>query len=261
MTAYYNEIDPFAAQWLRNLIAEGVIAPGVVDERSILDVMPAELEQYTQCRFFAGIGVWSYALRQAGWPDDRPVWTGSCPCQPFSKAGSGEGFADERHLWPAWFHLISQCKPAEVFGEQVAAAIKHGWLDLVADDLEACGYAFGAARFGASLVGAPIERQRIYFVAEHIGSRMEGPFESRNSGQAGSWGWRGEEDLRAIASAPMQPGDRWPQPILRSMDDGLAGSVGKLRAYGNAINAEAARAVVLAYLEARSCSTKNEEAA
>jgi DNA (cytosine-5)-methyltransferase 1 len=27
VTAYYNEIDPFAAQWLRNLIDAGHIAP------------------------------------------------------------------------------------------------------------------------------------------------------------------------------------------------------------------------------------------
>ena len=42
MTAYYNEIDPYAAQLLRNLIDAGDIAPGVVDERSIEDVAPAE---------------------------------------------------------------------------------------------------------------------------------------------------------------------------------------------------------------------------
>lgn len=30
-TAYYNEIDPFAAAWLQNLIDAGCIAPGVVD--------------------------------------------------------------------------------------------------------------------------------------------------------------------------------------------------------------------------------------
>lgn len=31
--AYYNELDPYAAQWLRNLIAAGHIAPGDVDGR------------------------------------------------------------------------------------------------------------------------------------------------------------------------------------------------------------------------------------
>ncbi|MFC2858988.1 hypothetical protein [Citrobacter farmeri] len=51
--AYYNEIDPFAAQWLRNLIAGGHIAPGEVDERSIEDVIPDDLRGFTQCHFFA----------------------------------------------------------------------------------------------------------------------------------------------------------------------------------------------------------------
>lgn len=109
MASYYNEIDPYAAQWLRNLIAAGHIAPGDVDERSIEDVRPSDLAGYTQCHFFAGIGVWSLALRRAGWADRQRAWTGSCPCQPFSSAGAGAGFADERHLWPAFHHLIEQC--------------------------------------------------------------------------------------------------------------------------------------------------------
>jgi DNA (cytosine-5)-methyltransferase 1 len=169
MTAYYNEIDPFAAQWLRNLIDAGHIAPGHVDTRSIEDVTPHELAGYTQCHFFAGTGGWSLALRLAGWPDDRPVWTGSCPCQPFSAAGKGAGFDDERHLWPTWFHLIEQCRPAVVFGEQVAAAVGHQWLDGVCADLEGQDYAVGAAVLPACAVGAPHRRDRLWFVARLMG--------------------------------------------------------------------------------------------
>src|SRR4051812_42894245 len=118
MTAYYNEVDRYAAQWLRNLIADGRIAAGDVDERSIADVRSDDLIGYTQCHFFAGVAGWSLALRQIGWPDDHPVWTGSCPCQPFSIAGKGEAFRDARHLWPVWSRLIGERRPAICFGEQ-----------------------------------------------------------------------------------------------------------------------------------------------
>ncbi len=121
MVAYYNENDPFAAAWLRELVKAGHIAPGDVDERSVMEVQPDDLEGYAQCHFFAGIGGWSHALRLAGWPDDRPVWTGSCPCQPLSSAGQQKGHADERHLWPAFQSLIAERRPATVFGEQVAS--------------------------------------------------------------------------------------------------------------------------------------------
>ena len=176
MVAYYNEIDPKAAAWLRELIKQGHIAPGDVDERSISDVKPDDLRGYTQCHFFAGIGVWSYALRRAGWPDDRPVWTGSCPCQPFSSAGKRKGTSDERHLWPHWFHLISQCCPSDVFGEQVASKDGRAWFDTVQSDMEALGFAVGAADLCAAGVGAPHIRQRLWFVAERLAdARRAGP--------------------------------------------------------------------------------------
>lgn len=184
--AYYNEIDPYAAQWLRNLIAGGHIAPGDVDERSIVDVRPSDLEGYTQCHFFAGIGGWSYAARLAGWPDDKALWTGSCPCQPFSTAGRRAGFDDERHLWPAWFGLVSQCEPAAIFGEQVEAAVRVGWLDTVFADLEGAGYACGAAVLGAHSVGAPHIRQRLYFVANSGRERLDRkPARLRGAGSTG----------------------------------------------------------------------------
>ncbi|MCA8237699.1 DNA cytosine methyltransferase [Burkholderia cenocepacia] len=165
MPAYYNEHDPYAAQWLRNLITAGHIAPGDVDERSIEDVRPDDLRAYDQCHFFAGIGVWSHALRRAGWPDDRPVWTGSCPCQPFSAAGKGAGFDDERHLWPAWYWLIGECRPPVIFGEQVASSAVEPWIDLVHADLEAVDYAYGCEPFPSAGVGAPHIRDRAFWMA------------------------------------------------------------------------------------------------
>lgn len=164
--AYYNEFDPYAAEWLENLIRAKEIADGEIDTRDIREVKADELKGFDQHHFFAGIGGWSFALRLANWPDSRPVWTGSCPCQPFSTAGKQQGTDDDRHLWPAWFELISECRPPVVFGEQVASAIRHGWIDAVYDDLEKEGYACGAAVLPACGVGAPHLRQRLWFVAD-----------------------------------------------------------------------------------------------
>lgn len=171
--AYYNEIDPYAAQWLRNLISAGHIAPGDVDERSIMDVQPDDLKGYDQCHFFAGIGGWSVAARLAGWSDDRPLWTGSCPCQPFSVAGRGGAQKDERHLWPTFFELIRACRPDVVMGEQVAAAVGKNWLDGVHSDLEGIGYSFGATVVPACAVDAPHRRDRLWFVADASQERRD----------------------------------------------------------------------------------------
>lgn len=171
MVAYYNEFDKHAAAWLRELIKEGLIADGEVDERSICDVSPADLAGFEQCHFFAGIGGWSLALRQAGWPDNRPVWSGSCPCQPFSSAGQRKGFADERHLWPDFFRLIEACRPVTVFGEQVASKDGLAWLDTVRADLEKTHYSWGGADLCAAGFGAPHIRQRLYWVADANSNR------------------------------------------------------------------------------------------
>ena len=171
---YYNEIDSYAAQWLRNLMLKGHLPRGDVDTRCIEEVRADDLRGYAQCHFFAGIGGWPLALRMASWPDTRPAWTGSCPCQPFSAAGKQQGKSDQRHLWPVWFRLIRECHPPVVFGEQVASAIAHEWLDETAHDLEGQGYAVATTVLPACSVGAPHRRDRLWFVA-HSASEQMGP--------------------------------------------------------------------------------------
>ncbi len=250
MTAYYNEHDKFAAQWLRNLIAEGHISDGEVDERDIQDVRADELVGFTQCHFFAGIGVWSYALRQAGWPDERPVWTGSCPCQPYSVASVGHGGAkgqgDERDHWPDMCRLVKERKPPVVYGEQVADAVGWGWWDRAALDLEDEAYACASAVLRADAIGADHQRKRFYWVAD-----------------AGREGWAGYQQgpwVPFAAEAPLtEHGDGFFR-VRRALDgdyedllpgDGVPVAVERCAAkgYGNAIVPEVAAGFIRGHID------------
>ncbi|MCE2579560.1 DNA cytosine methyltransferase [Komagataeibacter sp. FNDCR1] len=192
MDAYYNEWDAPTAEWLRQICAGHHLPAGHVDTRSIRDVRAEDVRGYDQAHFFAGIGGWPLALRLAGY-GHLPCWTGSPPCQPFSVAGQQRGNDDERHLAPVWLDLVRECKPPILFGEQVEAAIGHGWLDDLFDALEAEGYACGAAVLPACSVGAPHIRKRLFFGAirladAHQGKRRwlpDGEGRQRDRAQAG----------------------------------------------------------------------------
>jgi DNA (cytosine-5)-methyltransferase 1 len=189
MTAYYNEFDKNAAAWLRELIKMNLIAHGEVDDRSILDVEPSDLRAFKQHHFFAGIGGWSYSLRLARWPDNHPVCTASLPCQPFSSAGKRRGKQDERHLLPHFIELVKRCDFPVIFGEQVPAAIRHGWLDGLYDEMERENYAVGACVLTAAGEGAPHIRQRLYWVANTINDgdkqTLGSFYDEKNSEQTG----------------------------------------------------------------------------
>ncbi len=279
--AYYGDNDLYAVQWLKNLIQKQLITPGEVDERPIQDVKPSDLKSFTRCHFFAGIAGWDLALRLASFPLDRPVWTGSCPCQPFSTAGARRGFADERHLWPFWFHLISVCRPPVVFGEQVANGSRP-WLDLVCADLEGADYAVGAAVLPAAGVGAPHIRDRVWFVAQSNRQGQHGlPVDAEMAAVPQPvpdslcdplWdqsGWSGRTNGSG-ASLAREPGENAADPDEQSSGrsaesrrqrchwdvepgvgrvvDGFPTRAQRLRAYGNAIVPQAAQVFIEAYL-------------
>lgn len=232
--AYYNEIDPYAAEWLRNLIAAGLITAGDVDTRSIVDVRPSDLEGYERCHFFAGIGVWGLSLRLADWPPGRPVWTGSCPCQPFSAAGRRAGFGDARHLWPIWFDLIRQCRPSAVLGEQVAGPDGSIWLAAVRSDLEREDYAFGAADLPAAGGGAPHPRQRHFFMGRCGRSDADSGagYGRHRDVQVG----REQNASAALPALLSFRSERAAEPRPAALDHGPSARVGRCRAYGNAID-------------------------
>jgi DNA (cytosine-5)-methyltransferase 1 len=243
----YNEIDDYAVHWLRALISEGHVAPGRVERTGIEHLRPEHVANAKQVHFFAGIGVWSHALRLAEWPDDRPVWTGSCPCQPFSQAGSARGSSDARHLWPAWFALIRECRPPVIFGEQVASKSGRYWLDAVSADLETLGYAVGAADLCAAGVGAPHIRQRLFWVAyadgdanqqyagelpgdevQHVERGPHCNYTPQPNGKDNAWS---VADWMPCDDGLRRPFESGTPPLV----DGAPEVLGRLRGYGNAI--------------------------
>lgn len=251
MKTYYNEFDKKKCAALKELIADGLISAGDIDNRPIQEVTADDVKGYTRCHFFAGVGLWDYALNLAGWEEDRPVWTGSCPCQPFSSAGRQKGKSDDRHLWPEWFRLIRECSPPTVFGEQVESAIAHGWLDDVYQGLEAQGYAVGAAVLPASAVGAPHRRNRLWFVGNASSTRSQGH-------------GRPEQELcekrrETKERYPWQTGvwidcpdgkQRLVEPGIRLLADGYPNRVLQLHCAGDGIVPQVAAEFITAYMEA-----------
>lgn len=251
---YVNEIDPFCAKWIQNLMDADVLPRGHIDTRSIEDVTPNDLAGYTQHHFFAGLGGWIYALDLAGWPRDRAVWTGSCPCQPFSQAGEGAGFEDERHLWPAFQHLIAQCRPSVVLGEQVASKDADAWIDLVHADMEGMGYAFGCVPFAAAGVGAPQARERTSWVADTYGTGLQGHGQSGWKHGAQRWADAARHPAASGVVEWVTDREGFTRPIesgTRPLAHGISGRVGRLCAYGNAIVPQQQAEFIRAYVEAR----------
>lgn len=242
MLAYYNELAQYPAQWLRNLHPDAD-----VDDRSIADVGVDDVAAYDRVHLFAGIGGWEYALRLAGWPDSEPVWTGSCPCQPFSQCGKKRGREDERHLWPEMFRLISANHPPTIFGEQVTGKAGLGWFDGVRVDLEGIGYSCGMAVLPAACVGSPHKRDRIFWVADAAWPPRDRPIvrsDARAHGRVPGSEWSDYYSYPCSDGKVRRVGRR-----VQPLDARISGDLDQLLAYGNSIVPQVATEFVSSYMD------------
>jgi DNA (cytosine-5)-methyltransferase 1 len=160
---------------------------------------------------------------------------GGFPCQEMSRAGARTGLAGERSgLWREMVRTVRMVGPKLVIVENVAELLDRG-MGEVLGDLAALGYDTEWHCISARDIGAPQLRDRIWIVAYAVGARRQRLVTGENPGASRHWGVRGAEDLQRIAAAPFERSSRWPQPLLRRVDDGISGNVDRLRGLGNAI--------------------------
>lgn len=271
----FNEIDPFLGQWLKNLWPKCIVNIGDIKETNA-----KALKGYKRVHLFAGIGGWEYALMIAGWPRNRPVWSGSCPCQPFSCAGKQKGTDDERHLWPEFCRLIKQCRPPTVFGEQVASKLGRAWLARVRDDLEGLGYAVGAADLPTACLGSPHIRQRLWWVARLANPNMQQQNDTvkraaskvkgrQNNKKYRKWGAseKLERESTSFSGKAVNGLRAWDnyqlvscldgnfrriEPGVFPLAHGIPSRVGRLHAYGNSNCPQVAAIFIRSFLQAES---------
>lgn len=199
-------------------------------------------------------GGWPIAFRLAGWPDSRPVWSGSCPCGPYSIVGKRQAQADARDLWPAWFSLMGPECP-DIFGEQVADAIELGWYDRTADDLDTIQKSCWPVVLPSCATGQGNKGERLFFVAKanpqglerHPRNEREIIQRALSTGYAATpsicdfiEGWDG-------LKRPIKPG-------ISLLDDGLSAFDHRIfsEGIGNAINPQLAAEFIKAFMDIRS---------
>ena len=123
----------------------------------------------------------------------RTILTAGFPCQPFSVAGRRAGADDDRYLWPETLRIIAEVRPSWVIGENVAGILSmvqsvsvvemasgtdafrevydtytersEFVAERICQDLEDIGYSVIPFVVPACAVGAPHNRDRIWFVA------------------------------------------------------------------------------------------------
>lgn len=111
------------------------------------------------------------------WRGRIDVLSGGFPCQPFSTAGKRKGTEDDRYLWPEMLRAIREISPRWVVGENVLGIVNwNGGMvfEQVCADLEIEGYEVQPYVLPACGVGAPHQRNLVWFVAHAKGDGNSG---------------------------------------------------------------------------------------
>jgi DNA (cytosine-5)-methyltransferase 1 len=148
---------------------------------------------------------------------------GGFPCRNVSIAGYSHGIrsgitGEHSGLWDQYERLIEEIRPKFVIVENVRDLLRSG-LDRVLRGLAALGYDAEWQVLPGPFAGIPQSRERVWLAAYPAGIGVEGLFESLGPCAPGSWRTGGEADLFDIADAPFGGDDRFPQPLLRGVDD------------------------------------------
>jgi len=195
---------------------------------------------------------------QAGQLDDAPLWSdsrtfdgkpwrgkvdwiiGGFPCQPWSIVGEQKGTEDERWLWPDIRRLVREIRPGGVFLENVSGLLRGG-IEHVLGGLASLGYDAEWTSVRASQVGAIQRRSRVFILAHSRSVGMERLFKGERSGDIGRWRIQrpsGPRNLQQLSDAPFEPGNGWPQPLVRRDDDGFGTGmdrINRIRILGNGV--------------------------
>lgn len=183
---------------------------------------------------------------------------GGFPCQNVSIAATVHGGdtaidGEQSGLWFEYARLIDEIRPKVAIIENVDRLAGNG-LDRVLRSLAEIGFDAEWDTVPGWFVGAPQARKRVWIVAYPAGERVEGLLQGLNPGSIGQ-GWTGgAPHLLDIAHSAFGGDDRFPQPLLRGMDDRPAEWVDRLRACGNAVIPQIPELIGNAILQARSAA-------
>jgi site-specific DNA-cytosine methylase len=254
----YTDIEPFCCEVLRARVADGGLLPGDVWERDVRTLTADELKPYTQVHLFCGIGASPLGLKWARWPSDLSVVTAGFPCTDISVAGEGEGISgDESGLYVEAIRVVDLLRPEYAILENSPALTSRGLGDVLGD-LAAIGYDAEWTCFPASAIGAPHKRDRMWIVAYPMRDGMPRLVACRSPRQDGQRWSRSQADLQFIAATAFQPGDRWPQPLIRRVDDGFSNRLDRLHALGNAQVPQCVELIARAILQTESTPERSE---